>query len=149
MTPSKSCADLVKSFEGCVLKAYPDPGSGGDPWTIGVGATGPGIFKGVVWTQAQADDRLMADLARFGRGVWIAIAEKETTQNRFDSLVSFSFNVGLGNLLSSTLLRKHIAGDYDGAAQQFSRWNRAAGKEMKGLTRRRAAEAALYKEGMA
>lgn len=145
MTPSKTCADLVKSFEGCVLKAYPDPGSGGDPWTIGVGATGPGISKGVVWTQQQADDRLLADLARFGRGVWTAIAEKETTQNRFDALVSFAFNVGIGNLLSSTLLRKHVAGDYEGAAAQFIRWNKAAGKVMKGLTRRREAEAKLYK----
>ena len=144
MTPSKACADLVKSFEGCVLKAYPDPATGGDPWTIGVGATGPGIAKGVVWTQEQADDRLMADLARFGRGVWNAIGEKETTQNRFDALVSFAFNVGLGNLLSSTLLRKHVAGDYEGAAAQFIRWNRASGKVMAGLTRRRAAEAALY-----
>jgi len=145
MTPSKACADLVKSFEGCVLKAYPDPGSGGDPWTIGVGATGPGISKGVVWTQQQADDRLMADLARFGRGVWNAIGEKETTQNRFDALVSFAFNVGLGNLLSSTLLRKHVSGDYEGAAEQFGRWSKANGKTMKGLTRRRAAEAALYR----
>ena len=145
MTPSKACADLVKSFEGCVLKAYPDPATGGDPWTIGVGATGPGIAKGVVWTQEQADDRLMADLGRFGRGVWNAIREKETTQNRFDALVSFAFNVGLGNLLSSTLLRKHVAGDYAGAADQFSRWNKAAGKVMTGLTRRRAAEAALYR----
>lgn len=145
MTPSKACADLVKSFEGCVLKAYPDPATGGDPWTIGVGATGPGIAKGVVWTQEQADDRLMADLARFGRGVWNAIGEKETTQNRFDALVSFAFNVGLGNLLSSTLLRKHVAGDYEGAAAQFIRWNRASGKVMAGLTRRRAAEAALYR----
>ena len=145
MTPSKACADLVKSFEGCVLKAYPDPATGGDPWTIGVGATGPGIAKGVVWTQEQADDRLMADLARFGRGVWNAIGEKETTQNRFDALVSFAFNVGLGNLLSSTLLRKHVAGDYEGAAAQFIRWNRASGKVMAGLTRRRAAEAAHYR----
>lgn len=145
MTPSKACADLVKQFEGCVLKAYPDPGSGGDPWTIGVGATGPGISKGVVWTQQQADDRLMADLARFGRGVWNAIAEKETTQNRFDALVSFAFNVGLGNLLSSTLLRKHVAGDYEGAAEQFARWSKANGKTMKGLVRRRQAEAALYR----
>lgn len=145
MTPSKACADLVKSFEGCVLKAYPDPGSGGDPWTIGVGATGPGIAKGVVWTQQQADDRLMADLARFGRGVWTAMGEKETLQNRFDALVSLAFNIGLGNLTSSTLLRKHVAGDYAGAADQFIRWNKAAGKVMAGLTRRREAEAKLYR----
>lgn len=113
-----------------------------DDWR---GRNRTGHSKGVVWTQEQADDRLMADLARFGRGVWNAIGEKETTQNRFDALVSFAFNVGLGNLLSSTLLRKHVAGDYEGAAAQFIRWNRASGKVMAGLTRRRAAEAALYR----
>ena len=99
----------------------------------------------LVETQAQADAALQADLARFARGVWTAISEKETTQNRFDALVSFAFNVGLGNLLSSTLLRKHIAGDYVGAADQFIRWNRAAGKVLAGLTRRREAEAKLYR----
>lgn len=143
MTPSKKCADLVKSFEGCVLKAYPDPGSGGDPWTIGVGATGPGIKKGVVWTQAQADERLATDLARFGRGVFALTGD--TTQNRFDAMVSLAFNIGLGNFGSSTLLKKHKAHEYGAAADQFARWNRAAGKVMAGLTRRRAAEASIYR----
>lgn len=145
MTPSKTCADLVKSFEGCILKAYPDPGTGGDPWTIGVGHTGPEVKPGVVWTQAQADAALETDLARFARGVWNAIGEKETTQNRFDALVSFAFNVGLGNLLNSTLLRMHNKGDYAGAAGQFIRWNKAAGKVLNGLTRRREAEAKMYR----
>jgi GH24 family phage-related lysozyme (muramidase) len=127
------------------LKAYPDPATGGEPITIGYGHTQPGLKLGVVWTQAQADAALEADLARFARGVWNAIGEKETTQNRFDALVSFAFNVGLGNLLSSTLLRKHVAGDYAGAADQFIRWNKAAGKVLNGLTRRREAEAKLYR----
>lgn len=127
------------------MKAYPDPATGGEPITIGYGHTQPGLKLGVVWTQAQADAALEADLARFARGVWNAIGEKETTQNRFDALVSFAFNVGLGNLLSSTLLRKHVAGDYAGAADQFIRWNRAAGKVLNGLTRRREAEAKLYR----
>ena len=60
---------LIKRFEGCVLTAYPDPGTGDDPWTIGYGATGEGIEEGVVWTQAQADNRLLTDAARFERGV--------------------------------------------------------------------------------
>lgn len=145
MTPSVNCQKLVGQFEGCRLKAYPDPATGGEPITIGYGHTQPGLKLGTVWSQQEADAALMADLARFGRGVWNAIGEKETTQNRFDALVSFSFNVGLGNLLSSTLLRKHVAGDYAGAADQFARWNKAAGKVMTGLTRRRAAEAALYR----
>ena len=145
MTALDYALKLIKKWEGCRLTAYPDPATGGDPWTIGVGHTGPEVKPGVVWTQAQADAALQADLARFARGVWTAISEKETTQNRFDALVSFAFNVGLGNLLSSTLLRKHIAGDYVGAADQFIRWNRAAGKVLAGLTRRREAEAKLYR----
>lgn len=143
MTPSKACADLVKRFEGCVLKAYPDPATGGAPWTIGVGHTGPEVRPGVIWTLEQADAALEKDLERFARGVWASIG-KETTQNRFDALVAFAFNVGLGNLQSSTLLKMHKAGNFAGAAQQFGRWNKAAGKVMKGLTLRRAAEAQLY-----
>ena len=59
-------------------------------------------------------------------------------------MVSFAYNVGVGNLSASTLLKKHKAGDFKGAAAEFARWNKAAGKVMTGLTRRRAAEAALY-----
>lgn len=142
MIPSKVCADLIKGYERCRLKAYmPTPN---DVPTIGWGATGPDIRMGMVWTQAQADERFAADLARSARGVWNAIDEKETTQNRFDALVSFAFNVGIGNLLSSTLLRKHVGGDYAGAQAQFARWNRQKGKVLNGLTDRRATEAALY-----
>lgn len=144
ITSSKGIA-LIASFEGCRLKAYPDPGTGGDPWTIGFGATGPGIKAGVVWTQEQADARLKSDLARFEKAVTTAISGKPTTQGQFDALVSFAFNCGVTNLLNSTLLRKHCAGDFAGAAKEFARWNKAAGKVMAGLTRRRAAEAALYK----
>lgn len=136
---------LIKQFEGCHLKAYPDPGSGGDPWTIGWGATGPGIAKGVVWTQATADGRLAQDVARFANGVRNALTAP-VNDNQLGALISFAYNVGLANLKSSTLLRKVNAGDYDGAKGQFSRWNRAAGKVMRGLTRRRAAEAAKFGE---
>jgi lysozyme len=65
-------------------------------------------------------------------------------QGQFDALVSFSFNVGLGALGSSTLLRKLNAGDYRGAAAEFPRWNKAGGKVYEGLTRRRAAERSLF-----
>ena len=65
---------LIKRWEGCRLEAYPDPASGGEPWTIGWGATGPGIKKGVRWTQAQADDRLALDVERFMRGVRESLA---------------------------------------------------------------------------
>lgn len=144
MNHSDQCTRLVKQFEGCVLKAYPDPGSGGDPWTIGYGHTGPEVKRGVVWTQAQADAALQSDLAHFDAGVSALIGAAPTTQGQFDAMVSFAFNVGLGNLKSSTLLRLHNAGDHAGAAAQFQRWNKAAGKVMNGLVKRRSAEARVY-----
>ncbi len=151
MTPSPACISLVQTFEGCAKKqkdgtfaAYPDPGSGGDPWTIGWGATGPGIRAGVVWTQQQCDDRLTADLTRFSAGVAKAIGTAATSQHQFDAMVSFAFNVGLANLQSITLLKLHKAGNFAGAKLEFAKWNKAAGKVLPGLTKRRAAEAALY-----
>jgi len=151
MTPSQSCTKLIQQFEGCAKKnpdgtfaAYPDPGSGGDPWTIGWGSTGADIKKGVVWTQQQCDERFSTHVDEFGGKVAAALGGAATTQHQFDAMVSFAYNVGVGNLQSSTLLRKHKAGDYAGAAAEFAKWNKAAGKVMAGLTRRRAAEAALY-----
>lgn len=144
LSPSQACYDLIKSFEGLSLKAYPDPASGGDPWTIGYGSTGKDIKRGVVWTLAQADARLKLDVASFSLGVRALIVKAPTTQRQFDALVSFAYNVGLGNLKSSTLLKKHLAGETVAANAEFARWNKASGKVMAGLTRRRAAEAALY-----
>jgi len=135
----------IKHFEGCKLEAYPDPGSGGDPWTIGYGATGEGIHHGVRWTQQQCDDRLGADVATFARGVARLIGNSATTQGEFDALTCFAYNVGLLALQRSTLLRKHLSGDKSGAAAEFGKWNKAAGRVMRGLTMRRAAEAALYR----
>lgn len=153
MTPSVAAFNLIKQFEGyaTVLPdgrcgAYPDPGSGGDPWTIGFGSTGHGIAKGTIWTRQQAEERLEADVIKFAQGVASAVAEgAATAQNEFDALVSFAYNLGLGNLQSSTLLKKHRAGDKANAASEFLKWNKASGHVMAGLTRRRAAEAALYK----
>jgi GH24 family phage-related lysozyme (muramidase) len=151
MDPSSACSKLVQQFEGCARKrpdgsfdAYPDPGTGRDPWTIGWGTTGQDIRQGVTWTQQQCDDRFAADLAKFAQGVARIIGDAPTTQHQFDAMVSFAYNVGTGNLSSSTLLRKHKAGDFAGAAAEFGKWNKAAGKVMAGLTRRRSAEAALY-----
>jgi lysozyme len=151
MTPGPDCAKLVQEFEGCARKqpdgtfmAYPDPGSGGDPWTIGWGSTGADIKKGVVWTQQQCDDRFTEHLADFAEKVGNLLDGVPTTQKQFDAMVSFAYNVGVGNLAASTLLRKHKAGDFAGAALEFARWNKAAGKVLPGLTRRRAAESALY-----
>jgi len=141
---------LVKEFEGCHkdvgsgnFQAYPDPGStDGRPWTIGWGSTGSDVKPGTVWTQAQCDARFKQDMQRYADAVSKAIGSAKTTQNQFDALVSFHYNTGA--IASATLTRKHIAGDYAGAQAEFARWNKNAGKVMRGLTRRRAAEAALY-----
>jgi lysozyme len=141
---------LIKRFEGCarrrpdgLLEAYPDPATGGAPWTIGWGATGEGIARGTVWTQQQCDARLEADLARYAAEVAAVIADAPTSQAQFDAMVSFHYNTGA--IARSTLARRHVAGDYEGAAREFDRWIHASGRVMKGLVRRRAAEAALYR----
>lgn len=151
MQPSQECTRLIQEFEGCAKKqpdgsfmAYPDPGSGGDPWTIGWGSTGPDIKKGVVWTQQQCDDRFTSHVGEFAANVSKVLGSTPTTQHQFDAMVSFAYNVGVGNLSASTLLKRHKAGDFKDAAAEFARWNKAAGKVLPGLTRRRAAEAALY-----
>ena len=97
----------------------------------------------MVVTQEQADALLAADIQRFEKGV-AALLKVQVTQGQFDALVSFSFNCGLGNLESSTLLRKLNAGDVDGAAAEFPRWNKAGGSVLRGLTLRREAEQRLF-----
>lgn len=134
---------VLKHFESLSLKSYPDPATGGTPWTNGWGHTGPDVKPGQVITQVKAEELLDADLQRFEFGV-LALLDRPVNQGQFDALVSFSFNVGLGNLKTSTLLRMVNAGEMGNAAAQFSRWNKGAGKVMKGLIRRRAAEAALF-----
>lgn len=143
--------DLIKRFEGCAVKlpdgrvkAYPDPGTNGDPWTIGWGSTGADIHPGTVWTQAQCDERLAQDAQRFANAVQAMLGNAPTTRGQFDALTSFAYNLGPANLAKSTLLKKHLAGDYAGARDEFSKWNKAGGKVMPGLTKRRAAEAAMY-----
>ncbi len=141
---------LIRQFEGCArrrrdgtFEAYPDPATGGTPWTIGWGATGPAIGPGTVWTREQCDARLERDLARFAREVAAALGEAPTMQAEFDAMVSFHYNTGA--IGRATLTRLHIAGDHAGAAAQFARWNRAGGRIVAGLTRRREAEARLYR----
>ena len=142
MTPSKNCYDLIKEFEGCKLEAYPDPGTGAEPITIGIGHTG-GIKLGMTITQEQADEYLVSDVSHAANSV-NQMVSVDMTQDEFDALCSFAFNLGVGNLKSSTLLKKLNAGDKQGAADQFLVWNKAAGHVMAGLTRRREAERALF-----
>lgn len=131
---------LIRQFEGLALKAYRDPVG---ILTIGYGSTGPHVHEGMTITPAEADALLRKDLERFERGV--AKMAGEMTPGQFSALVAFSFNVGLKALQDSTLLKLHRTGDHAAAAGQFPRWNRAGGKVLKGLTKRRAAERDLYR----
>ncbi|QOZ81965.1 MULTISPECIES: lysozyme [Chromobacterium] len=140
MNISANGIKLIQQFEGLRLKAYQDAVG---VWTIGYGHTGPDVTPGLVITQAQADALLARDLSRFETGV-TRLVQVPLNQNQFDALVSFSYNLGLGSLQNSTLLRLLNQRDYAGAAAQFPRWNKAGGKVLPGLTRRRAAEQALF-----
>lgn len=136
----KDGLELIKNFEGCVLKVYLD--AIGLP-TIGYGhLIKPGESFTKI-TQKEAEDLLKSDAQIFVDGV-NKLLEVNVTQNQFDALVSIAFNIGLGNLKSSTLLRLVNAGDYKGAADQFPRWNKAGGKVLNGLTKRRNAERDLF-----
>ncbi|RPF72616.1 lysozyme [Aurantiacibacter spongiae] len=137
---------LIKSFEGLELAAYPDPATGGEPWTIGYGHTGPEVHPGMVIDQEQADAFFDADTDRFEAAV-DRLTNGKATDNQFAAMVSLAYNVGEANFSKSTLLKRHNAGLFGAAADQFKRWNRANGMVMRGLTRRREAEAALYRRG--
>jgi lysozyme len=149
MTPSDRAHLFVKSFELLRLRAFlPTPN---DVPTIGWGHTGPDVKLGMVWTNAQADAAYEADTAEVVAPLNRALFGIPTTQGQFDALFSFAYNEGIGapalrgkGLLGSTLFRKHKVGDYAGAADEFPKWNKQAGVVLKGLTRRRAAERALY-----
>jgi lysozyme len=142
MNVSDKGLDLIKGFESLSLTAYPDPGTGGEPWTIGYGHTG-GVKKGDVCTEEEALDWLRDDCGA-AEACITAHVLVELTQSQYDALVSFIFNVGCGNFKGSTLCKLINAGDMDSAAEQFVRWNKAAGKVLAGLTRRREAEATMF-----
>lgn len=136
---------LIKRNEGCVLHAYADPATGGDPWTIGYGHTGPDVFPGLTISQARAEELLRQDLAKFEEGVVDLLDDDtETTDNQFGAMVSLAYNVGLGNFKKSSVLRFHNKDMKAAAANAFLLWNKAAGKVMAGLTRRRHEEGHLY-----
>ena len=130
---------LIKEFEGCKLKAYKCPA---DVWTIGYGHTN-GVKEGDEITQQEADRLLASDVDLFTTGVQ-RLVTSDINRNQLGALTSFAFNVGLGNLRHSTLLRLVNKGDFVGAANQFPRWNKAGGKVLAGLTRRREAERQLF-----
>lgn len=141
MQISKTGIDLIKQFEGVRLKAYKCPAG---VWTIGVGSTQPPVKPGMEITNAQAMARLSKDLAQFEDAINNSV-KVDLTQNQFDALVSFAFNVGIGAFQKSTLLKKLNAGQYDAVPGELMKWTKGGGKELPGLVRRRRAEAALWR----
>ncbi|MFH7244233.1 MAG: lysozyme [Spirulina sp.] len=135
---------MIKHFEGLRTTAYQDSVG---VWTIGYGHTSmagpPQVYPGMVITVAEAEAILQQDLDLFERGVSQALTVT-THENQFSAMVSFAFNVGLNAYRNSTLLRKHNAGDFAGAANEFPRWVYADGQVLPGLVRRREAERTLY-----
>jgi len=145
-----SARQIVAQFEGCVLTAYPDPGSGGDPWTIGYGHTGPEVVAGAKITQAVAEGLLAEDLRLSAADVFRLLPMAGGwTAKRQAALISFSFNVGAKGLEFSTLRRRLLAGEDPDAVvkAELPRWSKAGSKVMEGLVRRRAAEVALFLAG--
>jgi lysozyme len=143
MTVSDAGLALIKSAEGLRLSAYLCPAG---VWTIGYGTT-RGVKPGQVITEDEAEAMLRADVERFARGVSERI-QVPVTQGQFDALVSLAYNIGLAAFGKSTLLRLLNESKYALSAQQFDRWNKAAGRVLPGLTKRRAAERAMF-EGKA
>lgn len=141
-TTSQAGINLIKSFEGCRLKAYQDSVG---VWTIGYGHTS-GVYSGMTITEEQAEAFLKADLGTSERAV-NRLVTYIINQNQFDALVSFTFNLGSGNLAESTLLKKLNKGDITGAANEFDKWIYAGGEVLKGLVRRRAAEKEMFLTG--
>ena len=131
---------LIKEFEGCRLEAYRDAVG---IWTIGYGSTGPHVHPNSRIAPQEAEALLLSDLERFERAV--DEAAPHATDNQFAAMVALAFNIGISALLRSTVLREHKAGNHEAAARAFSLWDKAGGRVLAGLVRRRAAEADLYR----
>ena len=139
MKASSKALELIKQFEGLRLKAYLCPGG---VWTIGYGHTA-GVKSGMVISKAQAEEFLLSDIAVFEKAV--NDQNLDLTQNMFDALVSFTFNVGVGNFKRSTLLCKIQVNPLDNSIMdEFLRWVYSKGRVLPGLQRRRLAEMKLY-----
>lgn len=143
MNISEKGIALIKNFEGCRLEAYPDPATGGDPWSIGYGWTRPvdgvPVHKDMKITRNKAEQLLRCGLVSDEQAV-NRLLKVPVSQNQFDALVSLAWNIGTRAFSTSLLLQKLNQGNYQGAAQQFLRWTWAGGESMPGLVRRRRAE---------
>ena len=143
LTYSAKGLALTEQFEGCRLTAYQDQVG---VWTIGYGHTGADVTAGLTITGAQAQALLSQDVSSAAACVNNAVAVK-LTQEEFDAMVDFVFNLGAEAFRGSTMLRDLNAGDFTAAASQFDLWDRAGGAVVAGLLRRRQAEADLFNSG--
>lgn len=164
----------IKRFEGCALRAYPDPASplyialrqrgilrsylngaatipddlrslSGKPWTIGYGETA-GVTEGMVWTQQQADDRLRVRAGQFLLAVLKRCPRLHLEPpERWIACVDLAYNIGVGAFGTSSVCRKTNSGEFDTAAASFRFWNKAGGRVMKGLTLRRQMDCTIYR----
>lgn len=139
MRTGRDGVELIRHFEGCRFDAYLCPAG---VWTIGYGHTAD-VKEGDRVDQEAAEAFLIEDLEKFEQAV-AQLVEVPLTQQQFDALVSWTFNLGAGNLAESTLLRKLNNYQYAEVPEQMMRWVRAGGQVLDGLVRRRAAEAALF-----
>ena len=133
--------DLLKFFEGCELVAYQDSVG---VWTIGYGHT-KGVTPGMTITQEEAEQMLESELAEY-EGYVEKYVTVPLTQNQFDALVVWVYNLGPTNFRNSTLLKELNSGNYNAAGTEIKRWNKAGGKVLAGLVKRREAEAELFNE---
>ena len=132
---------ILKFFEGCKLTAYQDSVG---VWTIGYGHT-KGVYEGMTITQEEAEQMLLTELEEY-EGYVEKYVTVPLTQNQFDALVVWVYNLGPTNFRNSTLLKELNAGNYTAAGQEITRWNKAGGKVLAGLVRRREAEARLFND---
>jgi len=139
MKISEEGISLIKRFEGCRLEAYK---CSAEVLTIGYGHTG-GVKEDDTITQEEADKLLKADVFKFEKNVEDNV-KVELNQSQFDALVAWTFNLGVGNLRSSTMLQKLNNEDYTSVPSEMKRWNKAGGKTLDGLIRRRKAESLLF-----
>ena len=133
--------EMLKYFEGCKLTAYQDSVG---VWTIGYGHT-KGVYDGMTITQDQAEQMLLSELEEY-EGYIENMVTVPLTQNQFDALVVWVYNLGPTNFKNSTLLKELNAGNYNAAGQEITRWNKAGGKVLAGLVKRREAEAELFND---
>lgn len=141
-------APMIAKWEGTRYEAYPDPATGGAPWTICVGHTGPDVYKGLKYTKDQCMELLKVDMAEANYHVNRCLPMPKLAHVEA-ALTSAAFNIGPKVVCGSTLQRKALANDWPGACAALSQWRMAAGKVMKGLEYRRADERQLCETGIA